>query len=250
VFGESHRRRSPEDVARELQHIVERHRPDMLWYVDDVFTIHKGFVIAYAAELERRGLKLPFECISRADRIDEDVADALQRLGCFRLWIGSESGSQRVLDLMDRRVTVERVRHATRLLQRRGIEVGMFLMLGYDGEQEADLLATAEHLRSAAPDVFLTTVAYPIKGTEFYSEVEGRILSQRPWAERSDRDLGIAGRRSRRYYDYARRFLDGELQRARHWQRGRYLAAARAAARSGLGRAGMALFAHEREGRV
>jgi radical SAM superfamily enzyme YgiQ (UPF0313 family) len=250
VFGESHRRRSPESVAGEVQHIVERYRPDMLWYVDDVFTIHKGFVLAYAAELARRSLRVPFECISRADRIDDDVADALARLGCFRLWIGSESGSQRVLDLMDRRVTVERVRHATQLLKRRGIEVGMFLMLGYEGEQEEDLLKTAEHLRRAAPDVFLTTVAYPIKGTEYYAQVEGRIRNGRAWASGSDRDLGIAGRRSRRYYDFARRFLDGEFQRDRHWRGGRYLEAARAAARAGLGRAGMALFAHEREGRV
>jgi radical SAM superfamily enzyme YgiQ (UPF0313 family) len=250
VFGESHRRRTPAGVAGELQHIVERYRPDMLWYVDDVFTIHKGFVMEYAAELQRRSLKVPFECISRADRIDDDVADALRRMGCFRLWIGSESGSQRVLDLMDRRVSVERVRHATQLLQRRGIEVGMFLMLGYEGEQELDLFATAEHLRRAAPDVFLTTVAYPIKGTEYHAQVEGRIRSGRPWAAGTDRDVAIAGRRSRRYYNFARRFLDGELQRAKHWRGGRYLAAARAAARAGLGRAGMALFSHEREGSV
>lgn len=250
VFGESHRRRSPVAVADEVQHLVERHRPDMLWYVDDVFTIHKGFVLAYARELERRSLRVPFECISRPDRIDEEVADALKRLGCFRLWIGSESGSQRILDLMDRRVTLEQVRLASRLLQQRGIEVGMFLMLGYEGEQESDLLATAEHLKRAAPDVFLTTVAYPIKGTEFYARVEPRIVNGRPWAQRSDRDLGLAGRRSRRYFDFARRFLDGEVARDRHWRAGRYLRALRAAARAGLGRAGMALFAHERERRV
>ena len=250
VFGESHRRRSVEAVADEVQQLLLRYRPDMLWYVDDVFTIHKGFVLAYAREMERRALRVPFECISRPDRIDEDVADALARLGCFRLWIGSESGSQRILDLMDRRVTLEQVRVATRLLRRRGIEVGMFLMLGYEGEQESDLLATAEHLKRAEPDLFLTTLAYPIKGTEFHSRVRARIVDGRPWAERSDRDLGLAGRRSRRYYDFARRFLDGEVARERHWRQGRYLQALREAARAGVGRAGMALFGHQREGRV
>jgi radical SAM superfamily enzyme YgiQ (UPF0313 family) len=126
----------------------------------------------------------------------------------------------------------------------------MFLMLGYEGEQESDLWATLELLKQAAPDQFLTTVAYPIKGTEFYARVEPRIVNGGPWQARSDRDLGLSGRRTRRYYDFARRFLDGEVARERHWRQGRYLRALRAAARAGLGRAGMALFAHERERRV
>src|SRR6185436_20112414 len=129
-------------------------RPEMLWYVDDVFTINHGWLRRYAAEMARRGLHIPFECISRADRINEDMADALARLGCLRLWIGSESGSQRVLDAMDRRVSVEQVQRATRMLQLRGIQVGMFIMLGYVGEERGDLEATVEHLKRAAPDVF------------------------------------------------------------------------------------------------
>jgi radical SAM superfamily enzyme YgiQ (UPF0313 family) len=250
VFGESHRRRSPQAVADEVQLMLERYRPEQLWFVDDVFTIHKGFVRALADELGRRSLRVPFECISRADRIDDDVAEALSRMGCFRLWIGSESGSQRILDLMDRRVTVEQVTRATGLLQRRGIEVGMFLMLGYEGEEPSDLEATLALLKRARPDVFLSTLAYPIKGTEFYERMQPRLLDGKPWQTSSDRELGIAGRRSRRYYDFARRFLDGELARDKHWHAGRYLRGLRAAVRAGVGRAGMALFAHERERRV
>ena len=80
-----------------------------LWYADDVFAIHRSGRSTYAAELQRRQLRLPFECISRAERIDDAVADALASSGCWRVWIGSESGSQRMLDAMQRRVTVERV---------------------------------------------------------------------------------------------------------------------------------------------
>ena len=86
------------------------------------------------SELERRRIRLPFECISRAERIDDDVAAALASLGCFRVWIGSESGSQRVLDAMKRKVSVDQVRDTAARLRRHGIEVGMFIMLGYDGE--------------------------------------------------------------------------------------------------------------------
>lgn len=246
VFGETHRRRSAANVADEVEGILERYRPELLWFVDDVFTIHHGFIHAFAAEMERRGLRIPFECISRADRIDEGVADALARLGCFRLWIGSESGSQRILDAMDRRVSVAQVQHATRLLQRRGIQVGMFIMLGYPGEQESDLEATVEHLKKAAPDVFLTTVAYPIKGTPYYEEVEGQLVANGGWTSGTDRDLDVRGRPTAAYYGFARRWMVGEVDRARHWRAGRYLRAARSAAHAGVGRLGMALLARRR----
>lgn len=246
VFGETHRRRSPAAVADEVEWILERYRPEMLWFVDDVFTIHQGFVHAFAAEMARRGRRVPFECISRADRIDEGVAEALARLGCFRLWIGSESGSQRILDAMDRRVKVEQVQHATRLLQRHGIQVGMFIMLGYEGEETSDLEATARHLKRAAPDVFLTTVAYPIKGTPYYDGVQDRLGEHGAWAAHTDRDLVVRGRRTPAYYRFARRFLVGEVDRHRHWSARRYWRAARSAALASFGRLGMAMLSGRR----
>jgi radical SAM superfamily enzyme YgiQ (UPF0313 family) len=150
---------------------------------------------------------------------------------------------------MGRLATVEDIRAKTALLQDRGIEVGMFLMLGYDGEEERDLAATADHLKRAAPDVFLTTVAYPIRGTEFFDRVRGRIRADRPWAERTDRDLRIAGRRSRRYYDHAGRWMVNNVNLALAWRRGsRDLPRlARMLLAAGRGRLGMWLSRHERE---
>jgi radical SAM superfamily enzyme YgiQ (UPF0313 family) len=241
VFGESHRRRSVDAVADEVAWIAGRYRPERLWYVDDVFTIHKGWTLRFAETLARRGLRLPFECITRPERVDAEVAGALASLGCARVWIGSESGSQRVLDAMDRRITVEQVRQATALLQARGIEVGMFLMLGYEGEQEADLRATAEHVKASAPDVYLTTVAYPIRGTPYHAEVEARIRRHGPWEESTDRDVTLEGRPGPAYYRFANQWLVGEVDRHRHWRAGRYLRAARSFAKAGVGRVGMAL---------
>jgi radical SAM superfamily enzyme YgiQ (UPF0313 family) len=246
VFGETHRRRSAPAVADEVRWIVDRYAPDMLWYADDVFTIHHGFLHAFAEEMGRRGLRVPFECISRADRVDAGAAELLARLGCRRVWIGSESGSQAVLEAMDRRVRVEQVVSATRALRGRGIEVGLFVMLGYPGEEEGDLRATIAHLKEAAPDAFLTTVAYPIKGTPFHDEVRERLRAPGPWAEHTDRDLAVRGARTARYHRFARQWLEGEVARDRHWRAGRYLPAARAAARAGWGRLGTRVFARER----
>lgn len=247
VFGETHRRRSVSGVADEVESIVDRYHPERLWYADDVFAIHRGWTLAYAAELERRGLRLPFECISRAERIDDDVADALVSLGCFRVWIGSESGSQRVLDAMKRKVTIDQVRDTAARLKRRGIEVGMFIMLGFDGEDISDLRATVDHLKRTAPDVFLTTVSYPIKGTPYYQRVADRLTSPVEWARGTDRDLIVRGRPVRRYYDFARRWMTAEVARDLHWKRRSYALAARAASSALVGRLGMAVTEHWRE---
>jgi radical SAM superfamily enzyme YgiQ (UPF0313 family) len=216
TFGKTHRRRSASNVADEVEWILSRYQPDMLWMADDVFTIHHGWMRAYLAEMKRRGLRVPFECITRADRLNGEMADALAELGCFRVWIGSESGSQRILDAMDRGVTVEQVREAVGLCRPRGIQTGMFLMWGYEGEEQGDIEATVEHVKACDPDVYFTTVSYPIKGTPYYDEVTGRLAEPAGWHQISDRDLRIRGRRSRRYYRFADQLLQAELALHRH----------------------------------
>jgi radical SAM superfamily enzyme YgiQ (UPF0313 family) len=189
---------------------------------------------------------MPFECISRAERIDDDVAAALASLGCFRVWIGSESGSQRILDAMKRKVQVDQVRESAARLRKHGIEVGMFIMLGYDGEQMEDLRATVDHLKVMSPDIFLTTVSYPIKGTPYYAQVADRLAPQ-AWEEGSDRDLVVRGRPVRTYYDFARRWMTAEVAKDQHWRRGRYARAAKSASSALVGRLGMAVTANWRE---
>jgi len=211
VYGNTHRRRTPEDAADELLWIKERYNPDLIWYADDVFTIHFRWFFQYAEALKVRGVRIPFECISRADRLNEEVVKTLAEMGCYRLWNGSESGSQRVLDAMQRKVNVKDVQEKTHLLKKYGIETGMFIMLGYEGETIEDLEETVEHLKISNPDIFLTTVAYPIKGTHYYAEVESRVLADRSWAERSDRDLTVAGRYSRQFYSFATRWMVNEV---------------------------------------
>ena len=217
VYGNTHRRRTPADAADELLWIKERYNPDLIWYADDVFAINHRWFFQYHEELKQRGVRIPFECISRADRLNDKVVEALAEMGCFRLWNGSESGSQKVLDAMQRKVNVKDVQEKTHLLQKHGIETGMFIMLGYENEEVSDIEETVEHLKISNPDLFLTTVAYPIKGTHYYAEVESRVLSDKSWTERSDRDLTVAGRYSRRFYSYATRWMVNEvaLNRAR-----------------------------------
>jgi len=194
---------------------LDTYHPDMAWLADDVFTIHYGWLRAYAAEMRRRGLHIPFECITRADRLNAESADLLAELGCFRLWIGSESGSQRILDAMERGVTVAQVRSAVNLCKSRGIQTGMFLMWGYEGERLEDIEATIDHVKQTDPDIFFTTVAYPIKGTPYYEQTANALVQLKPWRQSSDRELLLRGRRSSEFYGFADRLLQNEVQLAR-----------------------------------
>jgi radical SAM superfamily enzyme YgiQ (UPF0313 family) len=212
VYGFSHRRRSPANVAAEMATIVERYDPDQVWYADDVFTISHPWLKQYVAELKARGIHRPFETITRADRLQsEDAVRALVALGCYRIWIGSESGSQRILDAMQRGVTVEQVRRSIALLQKHGIQVGMFLMWGFEGEELEDIAATVEHVKLANPDIFFTTVSYPIKGTEYFDDVREKVELPLAWENASDRDYVIQGRRGRDYYRLADQWLRSDV---------------------------------------
>jgi radical SAM superfamily enzyme YgiQ (UPF0313 family) len=207
VYGKSHRRRSPKSVVDEVQWILQRYAPEMLWFADDVFTIHHEWIAQYAAEMKRRGSHVPFECITRADRFNPKIAETLAGLGCYRIWIGSESGSQRILDAMQRGVKVEQVRQAVSLCKKNGIQSGMFLMWGYEGEDISDVEATVDHVKQCRPDVFFTTVAYPIKGTPYFERVQQKLVNLRPWHESTDREAMIQGRHSRKFYEHADELL-------------------------------------------
>ncbi len=206
VYGQSHRRRSPTKVADEIEWLQRHYSFDQIWFVDDVFTMSHKWLYAFRDELKIRDLQIKFECITRSDRLNEEVIQVLKECGCFRVWIGAESGSQRVIDAMDRRVELGQVREMIKAAKRAGIEAGTFIMLGYPGETEADILETVEHLKDSNPDFFTITVVYPIKGTSLHEEVQTTAFSKLAWEERTDRDLDFQHTYPRRYYDFAVRW--------------------------------------------
>jgi len=211
VYGQSYRRRSPAKVAEELAWIGEQYQPDSIWFVDDVFTISHKWLEEFTREVMERRLKISYECITRADRMNEEVIRNLRKSGCFRVWIGAESGSQKVIDLMDRRVEVQQVRDMIRMAKQYGIQTGTFIMVGYPGETRQDIYATLHHLKSADPDLYTITVAYPIKGTPLYAEVEDRFLTKLPWESSTDRDIDFRRTYNRKYYDYAVKMISNEV---------------------------------------
>jgi radical SAM superfamily enzyme YgiQ (UPF0313 family) len=215
VYGQSHRRRDAIKVVDEVEWLLQTYSPDMMWISDDVFTINHQWIRLYHEEMRRRNIRVPFECISRADRLTPEMMDLLAELGCFRMWIGSESGSQRILDSMDRGVKIEQVQRAVEMCRERGVQSGMFLMWGYEGEDLDDIEATIKHVSTSKPDIFFTTVSYPIKGTPYYNRISEKLIQIGPWGKTSDRDFRIRGRHSRNFYSHADRLLREEVALAR-----------------------------------
>ncbi|MCP4442044.1 MAG: B12-binding domain-containing radical SAM protein [Aureispira sp.] len=203
VYGQSYRRRSPDKVVDELLYIKEHYNPDTVWFVDDVFTVSHKWLKAFKEEVIRRNAVIPFECITRADRMNGEVIQLLKAAGAFRVWIGAESGSQKIIDAMDRRVDVNQVRDMIQLTRKNGIEAGTFIMLGYPGETEEDIAETIHHLKVSNPDYFTITVAYPIKGTGLYDRVEALQTKELVWNTSTDRDRDFKRTYPRRFYDFA-----------------------------------------------
>ena len=212
VYGQSYRRRPAHLVAQEMKMLKEKYNPDAIWFVDDVFTISHKWLTAFHEEVVRQNAQIRFECITRAERLNEEILRLLKEAGCFRIWIGAESGSQKIIDLMDRRVDVHHVKKMIQDTNAMGIETGTFIMLGYPGEDESDITETIQYLKDANPTHYTITVAYPIKGTSLYTEIENDITKQPDWATSTDREIDFKRKYTRKYYDYAVKKVVNEVE--------------------------------------
>lgn len=207
VYGQSYRRNSPKRVVEEIIQLRNDYQVEALWFVDDVFTVSHKWISELFDQFKKSNLQIAFECISRAERLNENILQKLKEMGCFRIWIGAESGSQRIIDKMDRKVNIKTVQSTIQLAQKMGIEAGTFIMVGYPEEKHEDILQTMEHIEQCNPSILTLTKAYPIKGTDLYHEVESQIMNPLPWNTSSDRDIRFELPYSEGYYENAIRFL-------------------------------------------
>lgn len=212
VYGLSYRRRTPQQVIHEIVDLQNHYKFDHIWFVDDVFTISHKWLEKFVELINSQSIKVSYECITRADRMNDEVIKLLKASGCFRVWIGAESGSQRIIDLMDRRVKISQVQEMINLSQKVGIEAGTFIMLGYPNETEQDIKDTLMHLKKSNPKHFTITITYPIKGTELYEEVEANsTVNELNWSESTDRDINFKRSYSQKYYQYAMQWIVSEM---------------------------------------
>ncbi len=216
VYGQSYRRRPTDQVASELKMLKTIYKPDSIWFVDDVFTVSHKWIKSFHEEVIAQDAVIPFECITRAERLNDEVLQLLKEAGCYRIWIGAESGSQKIIDAMDRRVDVEVVKKAIQNANAFGIETGTFIMIGYPKEDITDIKETIQYLKTANPTSFTITIAYPIKGTSLYNEIESKIIKQPEWETSTDRDIDFERTYQRKFYDFAVKYVVNEVNSAKN----------------------------------
>ncbi len=183
TWGRSYHVRSPERVAAEIAALHARVGMDRIWFTDDIFALKPAWLRAFRAALQR---PVPYRCLSRVDLMKDPAFTAdLAATGCREVWVGAESGSDRVLSAMDKESTVAEIEAATALLRAHGIKACFFLQLGYPGETLEDVLSTVEMVRRLRPDEIGVSVSYPHPGTAFYERVSAS-LRDRSWAVSMD----------------------------------------------------------------
>ncbi len=205
VYGDTFRRRDVDAVIDELLALRAEFAPDQIWFVDDMFTINKKWVHRFCTRMVERDAVTPFYLIGRPETLDADLVAALARAGCYRVYMSAESGSQAVLDAMRKESTVEEIERGAALLRGAGIELGVFVMLGYPGEAKADILRTRDMIRRIDPEVTLLSLAHPMRGTAFYDAVADKITGEK------DGRLSFEMAHSPRLYEAAQRMIWSDI---------------------------------------
>lgn len=218
IWGQRYSARSAENVVAELQWLKEAYQPDHIWFVDDIMGLEAGWMSHFADLVDAHGLRLPFKCLNRPDLLlREGEIDALQRAGCQIVWIGAESGAQKILDAMEKGTRVEEIYAVTRRLRAAGIKSGLFLQFGYPGETRTDIEATLQMVRDCQPDDIGVSVSYPLPGTKFYDRVKGEMDNQQNWRDSEDLAMLYRGPYTTDFYRQLHKVLHKEFRARTYW---------------------------------
>lgn len=208
IYGNRYNSRSPEHVVQEIKLLKKEFNTDYFWMCDDIFGLKPGWVQEFNKKLEVAGLKIRYKIQSRADLlVKEDTIEALAKSGCYEVWLGAESGSQGILDAMDKGTTLEEIKESTQKLKRHGIRVAYFLQFGYLGESKTDIQKTVEMIKKNQPDDIGISVSYPLPGTLFYEKVKSEMEEKQNWTDSDDLAMMFQGTFNSEYYKTLHRYV-------------------------------------------
>ncbi len=208
IYGNRYNSRSAFQVANEIEMLLKDYKPDHFWMSDDIFGLKPGWVDSFKDEIKKRGLAFRYKIQSRVDLLlEKDTINALADSGAETVWVGAESGSQKILNAMDKGTTVEQIREARLLLKQKRIKAAFFLQFGYPGESKEDIDATLQMVLNLMPDEIGISVSYPLPGTKFYENVKAGLHEKRNWSDSDDLAMMFAGTYSSAYYKILHRYI-------------------------------------------
>ncbi len=201
IYGQVYNSHSPAYIAGQMKFLKDKYKPDHIWFCDDIFGLKPGWTTQFDVEVNLRNVKTPFKCLSRADLLlKESNITHLESAGCQSVWMGAESGSQKILDAMDKGTRVDEIYVSSRLLKMHGIKTCFFLQFGYSGETKADIDKTIQMVRDLIPDDIGISVSYPLPGTKFYDRVASQMSSKHNWVVSDDFEMMFDGEYSTEFY--------------------------------------------------
>jgi anaerobic magnesium-protoporphyrin IX monomethyl ester cyclase len=212
TFGRGYEQRSPASVASEMRSLKDTVAPDHIWFADDIFGLTTEWLRDFAAQVTKLNVCTPFTIQSRVNLMKPDAVIALAEAGAYEVWLGVESGSQRILDAMEKGSRVDEARTATRRLKARGIRACWFIQLGYPGETWSDIAATRALIHEESPDDIGVSVAYPLPGTRFHELVSAELGERRNWEDSDDLAMLFEGTYNTEFYRIIRDLLHGEVR--------------------------------------
>lgn len=187
IYGNRYNSHSAERIVKEMLALHELAGMDHIWFADDIFGLKPGYLEEFVMALREHRINIPFKIQSRADLMtDLKHVNLLAKAGCTEVWLGVESGSQKILDAMDKGITLEQVRLAVKLLKTHQIKIGFFMQYGYVGETINDILLSLSFLNELQPDDLGISISYPLPGTTFYEKVRHEMTEKKNWAHSDD----------------------------------------------------------------
>jgi anaerobic magnesium-protoporphyrin IX monomethyl ester cyclase len=214
IYGNRYNSRSPANVVKEIKLLQENYHINHIWFCDDIFGLKPGWVLELSRLLQLENLHIRFKIQSRADLLtDEDIVKALASSGCENVWIGAESGSQKILDAMDKGITVGQVRAATRLMKSNGIKPSFFIQFGYPGEDKTDIELTIDMINELLPFEIGLSVSYPLPGTVFYNRVKADLKKKTNWTDSDEMALMFTNTFPASYYKQLHQYVHKNYHR-------------------------------------
>jgi radical SAM superfamily enzyme YgiQ (UPF0313 family) len=208
IYGNRYNSRSPQNVVAELKMLKEKFNFDHIWFCDDIFGLKPGWVHELADLLEKENIHFRFKIQARVDLLlQENYIRDLARAGCENIWMGAESGSQKVLDAMDKGTTVEQIYSAARMLKKNGINPSFFIQFGYPGETKEDIMKTISMINELLPYEIGISISYPLPGTGFYEKVKNQLREKTNWTDSDELALMFRNTYAPAFYKQLHRYV-------------------------------------------
>jgi len=184
IYGNRYNTHSAENSVKEIKKWQQEFGFTHVWFADDIFGLKPNWLRDFDHFITEEKVKIQYKIQSRADLLlAEDNIRHLAHSGCTMVWMGAESGSQKILDAMDKGTKVEEIIEARRLLKHHHIRASFFLQFGYLGETMDDIQKTISLLEETMPDDIGISVSYPLPGTVFYEKVKQDLTHKTNWTD-------------------------------------------------------------------